>query len=220
MPLYKTISVTQYITVYIWKIEETEEQLSKDMDLTKICQQRLLGMKSAQHRKGFWSIRHLMAEAGYQDHDLFYDENGKPHLKDGNFISITHSHDLTGIIVSTQKEVGIDIELQRDKILKIAHKFTPIEEYKTIANTDALIRKLTMVWGAKESLYKIYATKGLSFLQHIVVADFDMEDGATTAEILYHGDKTFYEVHFLELEGYTCAYAIKQEPYWIQELNS
>lgn len=195
--------------MYIWKVEEPEEDLADGIKLTPHCQSRMDGMKSEAHRRAFLSIRHLMAEAGYEDHDLFYDDFGKPHLRDGNHISITHSHNFTGIIVSETDEVGIDIEMQREKILKIAHKFTPIEEYKTLANTEALIRKLTIVWGAKESLYKIYAQQGLSFLRHINVMDFTFEDSRTVAEILYKGKKSHYEIEFLEFESFTCVYALK-----------
>ncbi|SNQ43575.1 4'-phosphopantetheinyl transferase family protein [Cellulophaga lytica] len=209
MPLYKTITVNNTTKLYIWKIEESEAELAKPIALTDHCQNRLNGMKSDMHRKGFLSIRHLLKQAGYTDFDLRYDEVGKPHLKDGNFISITHSHHFTGIIVSKTDEVGVDIEMQRDKILKIAHKFTPIEEYKTIANVSALTQKLTIVWGAKESLYKIYAQKGLSFLHHINVKDFTFADEQTTAEILYQGASSFYKVVFLEFEGFTCVYALK-----------
>ncbi len=211
MPLYKTITVSSSIKVYIWKIEESEADLSEGIRLTPHCQARMDGMKSELHRRGFLSIRHLMAEAGYVDQDLYYDEGGKPHLQDGKFISITHSHEFTGIIISDHQEVGIDIEMQREKILRIANKFTPIEEYKTIANTDALIQKLTIVWGAKESLFKIYAKQGLSFLHHVDVKDFSFSDNRTTAEILYHGDLSSYDIHFLEFEGFTCVYAIKTE---------
>lgn len=168
-------------------------------------------MKSEVHRRAFLSIRHLMAEAGYEDKDLYYDDFGKPHLVDGNNISITHSNQFTGIIISTSHEVGIDIEKQREKILKIAHKFTPIEEYKTLANAEAIIRKLTIVWGAKESLYKICAEPGLGFLSHIDVADFSFEDECTTAEILYKGKRSDYEIRFLEFEGFACVYAIKNQ---------
>ncbi|PKB42977.1 phosphopantetheinyl transferase [Cellulophaga sp. RHA19] len=209
MPLYKTITVNNTTKLYIWKIEESEAELADPITLTDHCQNRLSGMKSDMHRKGFLSIRHLLKQAGYTDFDLRYDEVGKPHLKDGNFISITHSHHFTGIIISEAEEVGIDIEMQRDKILKIAHKFTPIEEYKTIANVSALLQKLTVVWGAKESLYKIYAQKGLSFLHHINVKDFTFADEQTTAEILYQGASSFYNVAFLEFEGFTCVYALK-----------
>jgi len=166
-------------------------------------------MKSEMHRRAFLSIRHLMILAGYEDKDLFYNEFGKPFLVGGTHISISHSHNFTGIIVSKSHEVGIDIEKQREKILRIAHKFTSLQEYRTIANTEALIQKLTQVWCVKESLYKIYATPGLSFLNHIVVHDFAMEDLKTTASIMYKREKSNYDVSFDNFEGFSFAYALK-----------
>jgi phosphopantetheinyl transferase len=62
-------------------------------------------------------VRKLLQEASYNDFDLSYDELGKPHLKDGKHISITHSYQFSAIIISDQT-VGIDIELQREKITK------------------------------------------------------------------------------------------------------
>lgn len=205
MPLYKTITVNSHTKVFIWKVEESLEELSAGIELTQHCQNRVDGMKSEIHRRGFMSIRHLMAEAGYVDFDLYYDNLGKPHLKDGKNISITHSFHFTAIIVSDEK-VGIDIEKRRDKILKIANKFTPLSEYHTVANEEALIRKLTIVWGAKESIYKMYAEPGLGFLQHINVTDFDLEETETTAKVNFKGKESFYEMKFLEFEGFTCVY--------------
>ena len=207
MPLYKTITIENRAKVLIWKIEESFEHLSEGIVLTDHCQTRVDGMKSDLHRRGFMSVRHLLAAAGYVDHDLYYDDYGKPHLKDGKHISITHSFIFSAIIVS-DIEVGIDIEKQRHKILKIAHKFTPIKEYRTLANDDAIMRKLTMVWGAKESLYKSFATPGVSFLQHIFVEDFRLDALETTAEVRFSGKKEDYHVWFLEFEEFTCAYAL------------
>jgi len=207
MPLYKTITVNDLTSIAIWKVEESEVKLQKGITLSLHCQTRFNGMKSEMHRKAFLSIRHLLALYGYVDEDLHYNELGKPHLKDGTHISITHSHQFTAIIIGKEDEVGIDIEKQRDKILRIAHKFTPVNEYRTLANTEAVVRKLTIVWGAKESLYKIYGQKGLSFLQHINVNDFLFDDGSTTATIAYNGDTAKYQISFLEFEGFTCVYA-------------
>lgn len=207
MPLYKTITVNPSTKVLIWKIDETFEELSKGISLTQNCISRVENMKSEIHRRAFMSIRQLLAIAGYTDHDLYYDEIGKPHLNDDKYISITHSFNFSAIIIG-DKEVGIDIEKQRNKILRIAHKFTPIEEYRTIANEDALMRKLTIVWCAKESLYKSFSEKSVSFLQHIDVSEFDLDDDRTTATVTY-GDKGItYDVEFLEFEGFTCAYAL------------
>lgn len=206
MPLYKTITAQNQTTVYLWKIEETFEELAAGIDLQAAHADRVQGMKSDIHRRGFLSIRHLLAMAGYNDHDLYYNDFGKPHLKDGTGISITHSFEFTGIIVGPHA-VGIDIEKERGKILKIAHKFTPLEEYRTLANEEALIRKLSLVWCAKETLYKMYGQPGLSFLQHIDVHDFHLGvDEQTTATIDFNGTKSLYEVFFLEFDGFSCCY--------------
>ena len=210
MPLYKTITVNNHTKVLIWKIEESFEELSTGIELTSNCNTRVQGMKSDLHRRGFMSVRHLLAEENYTDFDLYYDENGKPHLKDGKCISITHSYIFSAIIISN-KEVGVDIEKQRPKILKIAHKFTPIEEYRTLANDDAVMRKLTMVWGAKESLYKSFAIPGLSFLQHIYVEDFRLETMESIANVSFKEKEQDYNVWFLEFEGFTCCYALISE---------
>lgn len=207
MALYKTITVNENTKVLIWKIEESMSQLSSNVSLQTQSNDRLKSMRSEIHQKGFLSIRHLLKDVGYTDADLFYDQFGKPHLHDGNHISITHSFTFTAIIISKDGPVGIDIEKQRDKIVKIAHKFTPFEEYKTIANHDALVSKLTIVWGGKESLYKIYGKKKLLFLHHIYIEDFKFADTKTTGQIRYEGVVSDHSIHFLEFEGFTCVYA-------------
>lgn len=208
MPLYKTINVNKNSKVLIWKIEESFNDLSNGISLTLQSHERVIGMKSELHQRGFLSVRHLLKEAGYTDNDLYYDAYGKPHLKDGNHISITHSFTFSGLIISKENKVGIDIEKRRDKIVKIAHKFTPIEEYKSIANHDALVSKLTIVWGAKESLYKIYGKKKLLFLNHMYIEDFSFDSDTTTGKILYEGTTSEYHIHFLEIEDFTCVYAL------------
>ncbi|MGK0326367.1 MAG: phosphopantetheinyl transferase, partial [Polaribacter sp.] len=187
MALYKTLTVSTSTKVLIWKIEESIDDLKNGISLTEKSTMRLDSMKSELHQKGFLSIRHLLKEVGLTDADLHYDKFGKPHLDAGRYISISHSFSFTSIIFSYENSVGIDIEKQREKILKIAHKFTPIEEYKTIANVDALISKLTIVWGAKESLYKIYGKKKLRFLHHIYIEDFNFVDKKTIGSIRFDG---------------------------------
>ncbi len=208
MALYKTLIVNPVTKVLIWNITESLDELLSGVTLTPSSTERLQGMKSDLHQKGFVSVRHLLKEVGYNDDDLLYDGFGKPHLKDGKHISITHSFTFSAIIISDDIPVGIDIEKRRDKILKIAHKFTPIEAYKSIANHDALVSKLTIVWGAKESLYKIYGKKKLLFLNHIYIDDFSFENNTTKGKILFEGVTDEYDVHFLEFDEFTCVYAL------------
>jgi len=126
MPLYKTINPNSQTVVKIWKIEESYTSLLTPLTLKPESLERVLGMKSELHQRGFLSVRHLLMLLGYTDFDLFYDKNGKPHLKDGKQISITHSFEYAAVIISDLK-IGIDIEKQRDKIAVIAHKFIDYE---------------------------------------------------------------------------------------------
>ncbi|CAI8295472.1 MAG: Uncharacterised protein [Flavobacterium sp. SCGC AAA160-P02] len=207
MPLYKTIHVNQFTNVLIWDIQESLEVLSHQIELTENSQNRINSMKSEVHQRGFLSIRHLLIKVGYSDADLYYDEFGKPYLKDGNYISISHSFRFSAIAISKKDPVGIDIEKQRDKIIKIGHKFTPIDAYKNIIDQDSLVRKLTIVWGAKESLYKIYGKRQLRFLEHIDIKDFDLVSNKTIGMINHENFTSNHSIEFLELEGYTCVYA-------------
>jgi phosphopantetheinyl transferase len=169
--------------------------------------ERVLGMKSELHQRGFLSVRHLLAAFGYKDADLFYDNNGKPHLKDGKQISITHSFNFSAVIIS-DSIVGIDIEKQRDKITIIAHKFIDYEFEYLHKNDNHYIKKLTAIWCVKESLYKLFATPGLSFKQHCLVIPFMISDAQTIAWVDYKDKKYRYNVYFLNFEGFTCAYAL------------
>lgn len=205
MPLFKTLTPNSQTTVKIWKITESYEDLLRPITLTEESMTRVLGMKSELHQRGFLSVRHLLAEFGYTDDDLFYDENGKPHLKDGNHISITHSFTFSAIIVSTFK-VGIDIEKQREKIKIIAHKFVDYEFDYLEKEADDYIKKLTVIWGIKESLYKLFATPGMLFREHFFVIPFMLNDGETVAWIDFEERKLRFNTHFLEFEDFTCAY--------------
>ena len=126
MPLYKTITPNSQTTVKIWKITESYEEFMAILDLKPNSLERVLGMKSELHQRGFLSVRWLLREFGYTDQDLYYDDLGKPHLKDGKQISISHSFNFSAVIIS-DFVIGIDVEKQRDKIAIIAHKFIDYE---------------------------------------------------------------------------------------------
>ncbi|WP_456437531.1 4'-phosphopantetheinyl transferase family protein [Psychroserpens sp.] len=205
MPLYKTLTPNSQTTVKIWKITESYADLLEPLDLKPNSLKRVLGMKSELHQRGFLSVRHLLRDFGYTDQDLYYDDNGKPHLNDGKHISITHSFTFSGIIIS-DTEVGIDIEKQRQKITVIAHKFVDYESKYLSEKDKDYIKKLTVIWGIKESLYKLFATPGMLFREHFLVIPFMLDDKETVAWIDYQNKKYRYSTNFLEFEGFTCAF--------------
>lgn len=211
MPLYKTIQHNSNTQILIWNITESFEQLNQEVQLNEKNQLRLNGMKSEMHQRAFLSIRKLLALAGYSDFDLYYDEFGKPHLIDEKHISITHSHHFSAIILSNET-VGIDIEMQREKILKIAHKFVNDEELERLQKMDTndYIKKLTVKWGAKEAIFKIRNEKGISFKDHIQVTPFKLNEIQTLADLNYNSTNQKFTIHFSELDtNFTLVYAFE-----------
>jgi len=205
MPLYKSIAADAETHVLIWEITESENELREDIELDSFSAQRLQSMKSGMHRKGYLSVRHLLAIAQYSDSDLSYTLDGKPILSDGVEISITHSYEYAAIILSS-KPVGIDIEKQRDKIERIANKFVSTKENEYLNTIVKRIKALTIIWGAKESIYKLYGEKGLSFKEHIDVAPFQVVAPQTMASVNFNGKINFYEVTAFEFKGFTCVF--------------
>jgi 4'-phosphopantetheinyl transferase len=210
MPLHKTINYNPITEILLWKITESLVELSTEVTLNPKNQQRFNGMKSELHQRAFLSVRKLLQLKGYTDFDLDYDQFGKPHLKDGKHISISHSHEYATIIISDEI-TGIDIELQREKIIKIAPKFAEKElDFINKENLD-YIRKLTVIWGVKESIFKIRNEVGISFKDHIQVLPFEIEDQLGDASLNFHNAIIQFKFHFIEIDNFTLVYAFQQK---------
>lgn len=209
MPLHKTIIYNPTTQILLWKITEPLSELSAEVTLNPKNQERFNGMKSELHQRAFLSVRKLLQLKGFADFDLEYDQYGKPHLKDGKYISISHSHEFATIIISDEI-TGIDIEMQREKIVKIAPKFAENElEFLDQENQD-YIRKLTVIWGVKESIFKIRNEVGISFNDHIHLQPFELKDQLGTASLHFQNKVIQFEFHFIEIDNFILVYAFLQ----------
>jgi 4'-phosphopantetheinyl transferase len=215
MPLYKTINFSPTTRILVWKITESYQELLGEVQLNVNSLQRLDKMKSELHQRGFLSVRKLLQEAGYNDFDLHYEESGKPHLNPNSRhtepveVSITHSFHFSAIIISDQK-AGIDIEMQREKIIRIADKFVDYEfHFLETEKIQEYVRKLTVIWGIKESIFKIRNEKGISFKDHIKVTAFGMEENQGRAWLHFDNLAEDFNIYFEEIENFTLVYAFE-----------
>ena len=205
MPLFKIINLNSCTQILVWKITESLQELSVDNSLTLASQFRLESMKSEVHQCAFLSVRKLLQHIQLTDADLIYDQTGKPFLSNQKHISISHSHQFAVIIVSNQA-VGIDIEIQTEKIIKIAKKFSA--EILNKKNEQNYIQKLTQIWAAKEAIFKIKNQKGISFKDHIFVNPFKINQKKTTATLHFDSKTEYFKIHFHKIENYSLVYAL------------
>jgi len=140
---------------------------------------------------------------------IAYDDKGKPYLADDSrHISISHSHDQLAIIVNENESTGIDIELIRDKVRKIKHKFLTNEELLD-ANDDP--EKLLIYWAAKETLYKIYGLKEVDFIKHLFVKPFTKHNlGTIIGEINLPKYTESFHLQYQILDDYVLVFALNK----------
>ena len=207
MPLLKTIALNDYTQLFVWKISETFDELFQSVALKDVSLARVDSMKSESHQRGFLAVRRLLMEAGYSDFDLYYDEFGKPHLGNGKHISISHSHDFS-VIVLSNVNVGADLEILKEKTLKLAPRYMDVSHLGNLSKEDQLI-KATVVWGIKESVFKIKNEIGISFKDNIFEDDFNLEDKKCGVSLQFNDKTERFDIVFEFIENYVfvCAFS-------------
>jgi phosphopantetheinyl transferase len=230
MPLHKIIHINETTTAYFWHITEDVTSLFRAVSLRDTSLFRLEGMKSEAHQRGFLAVRMLLQHLGYTDYDLTYDEAGKPHLMpevgswkleetpspnthhptpNQKHISISHSHEFSCICISDEL-MGIDLEKLKEKTLKIAPRFMEVKHLENLSILEQ-IEKATVIWGVKESIFKIKNEKGISFPEHIFEDEFDLKDGKCTAKLHFNNQIENFHIQFYNVEAYifVCAFPKK-----------
>jgi len=223
MPFYKAITLNEHTTAYFWKITEDVTTLFRSVSLKDTSLFRYENMKSESHQKGFLAVRMLLQHLGFTDYNLIYDETGKPHLMleanpspithhpspNQKHISISHSHEFSCICISDEP-MGIDMEKLKEKTLRIACRYMDVKHLENLSETDK-IEKATVIWGVKESIFKIKNETGISFPEHIFENPFDLKDGQCMAELHFNNTIEKFNIQFFKVEDYifVCAFPKK-----------
>jgi phosphopantetheinyl transferase len=212
MPLHKVIYLPNSTKIYLWKITEDYDTLFNQVKLKDSSLDRLKSMKSESHQKGFLAVRMLLQHNDYNDFDLYYDDFGKPHIKPQGCsikdveISISHSNEFSALVIS-DKKVGLDIEILKEKTLKIAPRFMDISHLENLSD-DEKLKKATVIWGIKESIFKIKNEEGISFQNHIFEENFNFEDKKTIGILKFNAKEERFNINFDSVEDYivVCAF--------------
>ena len=127
----------------------------------------------------------LLKEAKLED-QLQYNEFGKPVLRNGRFISISHDKNLVGIIVHEQ-EIGLDIQTVEERIHRIANKFCNADELHQFQSAE----ERTAIWCTKEAIFKYFGTD-VPFAESITVTAINWNSEEILANYSgVHGSRIF-----------------------------
>lgn len=197
----------------IWKIIENESWYFNHEQIPSQVIERIRMYKSAQRKKqsiGVYLLAdHLLGSNSRLKFD--YTENGKPQIANSSKqISVSHSDSMVAVIISGANNIGIDIEKFSDKIDKVGSKILnhqEIEICNSLSAKDQFDFK-HMVWGAKESMFKLYGVGGLDFKNNLVISSFDKLNQSFTGNIEKDRYREIVFGKYMIIEDYMLVYII------------
>ncbi|HKK43587.1 MAG TPA: 4'-phosphopantetheinyl transferase superfamily protein [Bacteroidales bacterium] len=202
--------LNEFSILGVWKIEEDIDTLMELVVLDNDEKKKYKGFSSTSRKLEFLSVRALLSELLGKDAKIVYNKNNKPFIKDGSrFISISHSHKLTAILLSTDEKVGIDLEYMSSNIGAIAFKFINRKEKITKDKEDRKYH-LYIHWCAKEALYKICDKEGINFRKNITIEPFKVqESGEITGHVKTDKIDDSFELFYSRYDNYAIVWTKK-----------
>lgn len=194
----------------IWKITEDLNALLSRITLTRE-ELETLDRFSHMPRKLEWlSVRVLLNEMTDKELSIFYNDNRKPYIKDNSyFISISHSRDLTSILLSRERKVGIDLEYMSHRIGNISDRFI---SHNDVITDDEEQKKyhLYIHWCAKEALYKICDKQDINFKENLTIVPFQpMEKGVLQGLVVNRSRNEHFNMNYFCLGNYVVVWTCK-----------
>jgi len=213
MPVFYQHQINEHTRLGVWKIEETEEFFKGNVPVHRDVTHP---HKRLQHLAGRFLLQFLFPDFPFELIQIA--DTRKPFLPDEQYhFSISHCGDYAAAIVSKHSRVGIDIEVPSGKIEKIVHKFLSDKE-QNIFNIQSAIytpqftgtgtefhssgsRLLTLLWSAKESIFKWSGSGDVDFRKHIHLIAFRVCNEFKTLNARFSKNNTDLAIDYMEFEN-------------------
>jgi phosphopantetheinyl transferase len=178
MPLFYQHNINRDTKLAIWRMEEPESFFLKK---TPLIQDITHPHKRLQHLAGRYLLPILFDDFPVQD--ILIGDSRKPFLRaDRYHFSISHCKDFAAAIGSKTQRVGVDVEITALRILAIGHKFLSQAEFKLLTGKQSFAENgnpiqhadwLTLLWSAKEAIFKWHGQGGINFIEHIELKEIE-----------------------------------------------
>ncbi len=170
MPLFYQQNINVTTKLAIWKIEETEDFFLQNVSLLQKINHP---HKRLQHLAGRYLLKFLFPN--FPNNEIIIADTNKPFLLNEQYhFSISHCGNYAAAIAGTNKRVGIDIELPSQKIENIVTKFLNKEELLQFFPSIINKQLLTVLWCAKEAVFKWWSYGSVDFKNQIHLQYFDL----------------------------------------------
>jgi 4'-phosphopantetheinyl transferase len=201
MPLFFNKKLNEEIHFMVWKLTESIEELETlvSPDSEDYTNLNLIGVdsKRKEYLAGKNAIMQMCRLVNVEFKGIIKDEHGKPYLKDNTIeMSLTHTTEFIGVVFSKRLSVGIDIEKPRTQIFKVIGRLCVESEIEWM-NDD--LEKATILWSAKEALYKLYGKRKVDFKENLFLKEIN---GTLLGEIKMPDHKAEHKIFIEKLPNH------------------
>lgn len=170
MALFYQHNINDTTRTGIWRIEEPESFFLEKVPVKRDVSHPY---KRLQHLAGRFLLPTLFED--FPMKEILVADTRKPYLENEQYhFSISHCGNYAAAIVSSRQRVGVDIELVTPRIHTISHKFLTETERHFLQDWELLskvhLELTTILWSAKEAIYKWYGIGSLDFRAHMQLA--------------------------------------------------
>lgn len=207
MPLYR-IYKEKDLTVGVWKVDETVEQLRSMFHHFSIYEEGFSRFSSKKRQQEWLAIRVLLKELCGEEKEIMYHPSGKPYLKDGSAcISFSHTHGYVAVALHPFAEVGVDIEQYGTRVQRVASRFIREDERVSVEAEDE-VYVLLLHWSAKETMFKLMEEEAVDFIEHLRIVPFQPKESGVFEAYEYRSgrDRKFF-LHYDTHPDYVLTYA-------------
>ena len=193
----------------IWQLHESQEQLLQMLDNRHWYTAFLDKVTSDTRKKEWLAARVLLKELCGEEKQIVYYKNGQPFLYDNSFnISISHTKGYIAVLIHPSKRVGVDIERISERVLKVQHKFLLEKDLMVIPVENELVQT-SLLWSAKESLFKIMDVAEIQFAEQLHIEPFVLQQEGVFSAYETRTDvqqkfSVYYEVFSEMVLTWTC----------------
>lgn len=201
MPLIYHQQHDDYTQVGVWRGTESTLELQQTLPAQWIKRLPQHPQRQRETLSARNALRTLMPKSAAPV--FAKDAAGKPylvHLADTHF-SLTHSN-AAGAAVLSNRPCGIDLQVRVEKILRLRSKFERPDEREVVAAQADEVAALHILWGAKESLFKLWGRRLIDWREHLLVDAFDAEanSGSFTGRVVKPEAVLHADLHYVWLD--------------------
>lgn len=207
MPLRYSKENGSSLKVGVWHITEGIEQLQERLNAPDSELTAFKEFRSVERKLQWLSTRCMLHELLHESCKVRYHDSGKPFLLDRTEnLSISHSHVFAAVCFGNQSHIGIDIQRVSGKVARVQHKFIHEDESAKVESAINRNLILTLIWSAKEAIYKDVGNSMLYFKEHICVAEINSENHRMIAMVDMPGMKRQYNLVYETFNDYVLVY--------------